>query len=119
MTDRPIDLPAGYSDWLADRKVRIRGTRLRASLAMSAELTGLSWRIGRDILDRPGATKIGRQDDGSAGPRFRDAFPQSRGFSRANLLYMRAVAEAWPDPKIVQRIVGRLPSGQNSLRLSV
>jgi predicted nuclease of restriction endonuclease-like (RecB) superfamily len=35
------------------------------------------------------------------------------GFSRANLLYMRAFAEAWPDPTIVQRVVGRLPWGQN------
>lgn len=32
---------------------------------------------------------------------------------RANLLYMRAFAEAWPDPEIVQRVVGRLPWGQN------
>jgi predicted nuclease of restriction endonuclease-like (RecB) superfamily len=35
------------------------------------------------------------------------------GFSRANLLYMRAFAEAWPDPAIVQRLVGQLPWGQN------
>lgn len=35
------------------------------------------------------------------------------GFSRANLLYMRAFAEAWPDPAIVQRVVGRLSWGQN------
>lgn len=36
-----------------------------------------------------------------------------RGFSRANLLYMRAFAEAWTDPEIVQRVVRRLPWGQN------
>ena len=52
ITDRRIDLPAGYSDWLADLKARIRETRLRASLAVNAELIGLYWRIGRDILDR-------------------------------------------------------------------
>ena len=43
----------------------------------------------------------------------RAEFPGMRGFSRANLLYMRAFAEAWPDPEIVQRVVGRLPWGQN------
>jgi len=26
---------------------------------------------------------------------------------------LRAFAEAWPDPEIVQRVVGRLPWGQN------
>jgi hypothetical protein len=37
-----------------------------------------------------------------------------RGFSRSNLLYMRAFAEAWPDLNvIVQRFVGQLPWGQN------
>ena len=28
-------------------------------------------------------------------------------------LYMRAFAEAWTDPEIVQRVVGRLPWGRN------
>jgi predicted nuclease of restriction endonuclease-like (RecB) superfamily len=36
-----------------------------------------------------------------------------RGFSRSNLLYMCAFAEAWPDPDIVQRVVGQLPWRQN------
>ncbi len=49
MTDRRSDLPPGYTDWLAGLKVRIRETRLRASLAVNAELIGLYWRIGRDI----------------------------------------------------------------------
>ena len=43
----------------------------------------------------------------------RAEFPGMRGFSRANLLYMRAFAEAWPDPEIVQRVIGRLPWGRN------
>src|SRR5208337_5575270 len=37
------------------------------------------------------------------------AFLHARAF-RPN---MRAFAEAWPDPEIVQRVVGRLPWGQN------
>jgi len=32
-----------------------------------------------------------------------------KGFSRANLMYMRAFAEAWPDAEIVQQAVGQLP----------
>jgi len=43
----------------------------------------------------------------------RAEFPGMRGFSRADLLYMRASAEARPDPEIVQRVIGRLPWGQN------
>jgi predicted nuclease of restriction endonuclease-like (RecB) superfamily len=36
-----------------------------------------------------------------------------KGFSRANLMYMRAFAEAWPDAEIVQQAVGQLPWGHN------
>jgi len=36
-----------------------------------------------------------------------------KGFSRANLLYMRAFAEAWPDAAIVQQAVGQLPLQTN------
>ncbi len=39
----------------------------------------------------------------------RVAFPSMKGFSRANLMYMRAFAEAWPEAAIVQQAVGQLP----------
>lgn len=48
----------------------------------------------------------------------RTAFPEMRGFSRANLMYMRAFAEAWPDSEIVQQAVGRLPWGHNLVLLT-
>ena len=41
-----------------------------------------------------------------------------KGFSRANLLYMRAFAEAWPDAAIVQQAVGQLPWGHNIVLLT-
>jgi predicted nuclease of restriction endonuclease-like (RecB) superfamily len=39
------------------------------------------------------------------------AFPDSKGFSRRNLHYMRRLAEAWPGPAIVQQPVALLPWG--------
>ncbi len=44
--------PEGYADWLAQLKAEISQRRLRAALAVNAELVGLYARIGRDILDR-------------------------------------------------------------------
>ena len=40
-------------------------------------------------------------------------FPDMTGFLRANLMYVRAFAEAWPDAVIVQQAVGQLPWGHN------
>ena len=39
----------------------------------------------------------------------RTAFPEMKGFSRANLMYMRAFAEAWPDAEFVQAVLAQLP----------
>jgi predicted nuclease of restriction endonuclease-like (RecB) superfamily len=42
-----------------------------------------------------------------------------KGLSRSNLMYMRAFAEAWPDPAaIVQQPVGQLPWGHNLVLLT-
>lgn len=46
------------------------------------------------------------------------AFPDMKGFSRSNLMYMRAFHEAWPEEAIVQQLVGQLPWGQNLLLLT-
>jgi predicted nuclease of restriction endonuclease-like (RecB) superfamily len=40
-------------------------------------------------------------------------FPEIKGFSRTNLLYMRAFAEAYGDEQIVQQLVGQIPWGHN------
>jgi len=113
VTLEPTDTPAGYNAWLGELKTRILEARLRASLSVNVELIGLYWRIGRDILERQERDGWGARVVGRLAADLRAEFPGMRGFSRANLLYMRAFAEAWPDPKIVQRVVGRLPWGQN------
>ena len=112
-TSGPPAPPPGYADWLADLKDRIRQTRLRVALAVNSELILLYWRIGRDILERQARDGWGAKVVDRLARDLRAEFPDSRGFSRANLLYMRAFAEAWPDLQIVQRVVGQLPWGQN------
>ena len=111
-------LPAGYADWLAGLKAQIREARLRASLAVNVELVALYWQIGHDILERQSRQGWGAKVVARLAADLRSEFPQMRGLSRANLLYMRAFAEAWPEPEIVQRLVGRLPWGQNIELLS-
>jgi predicted nuclease of restriction endonuclease-like (RecB) superfamily len=40
-------------------------------------------------------------------------FPEMTGLSPRNLKYMRAFAEAWPDPEIVQQVAAQLPWGRH------
>jgi len=124
MTDSPdtppglTPVPAGYADWLADLKARIHAAQQRAALAVNRELIGLYWQIGRDILQRQAEQGWGAKVIDRLAHDLRTAFPGMKGFSRANLMYMRAFAEAWPAAEIVQQAVGQLPWGHNLVLLT-
>jgi len=121
MNDHPIALtqpPAGYADWLAELKARIHRAQQHATLAVNRELVLLYWQIGQDILTRQAAQGWGAKVIERLAHDLRNAFPEMKGFSRANLMYMRAFAEAWPDEQIVQQAVGQLPWGHNLVLLT-
>lgn len=121
MSDKPVKLsppPEGYMDWLADLKTRIHTAQQRAALAVNRELVLLYWQIGQDILARQAAQGWGAKVIERLSQDLRSAFPEMKGFSRANLMYMRAFAAAWPDEQIVQQAVGHLPWGHNLVLLS-
>ncbi len=113
-----IATPAGYADWLTDLKTRIHTAQQRAALAVNRELVLLYWQIGRDILERQAQQGWGAKVIERLAHDLRTAFPDVKGFSRANLMYMRAFAEAWPDAEIVQQAVGQLPWGHNLVLLT-
>lgn len=121
MSDMPAGLippPEGYADWLADLKSRIHSAQQRAALAVNRELLLLYWHIGRDILARQAEQGWGAKVIERLAHDLRTAFPDMKGFSRANLMYMRAFAQAWPDAEIVQQAVGQLPWGHNLVLLT-
>lgn len=113
-----VPLPADYAAWLAELKARIHAAQQRASLAVNRELVLLYWQIGRDILVRQDREGWGAKVIERLAQDLRSTFPTMKGFSRANLMYMRAFAEAWPDEAIVQQPVGQLPWGHNLVLLT-
>ena len=121
VSEKPVRMtapPEGYADWLADLKGRIHVAQQRATLAVNRELVLLYWQIGRDILTRQAQQGWGAKVIERLSQDLRTAFPEMKGFSRANLMYMRAFAEAWPDAEIVQQAVGQLPWGHNLVLLT-
>lgn len=105
--------PEGYREWLKDIKERIRTAQQKVVFAANSAMIALYWQIGRDILERQeqqgwGAKVVDRLADD-----LRREFPGVKGFSRANLLYMRTFAESWQDCSIVQQLVGQIPWGHN------
>ena len=121
MPETPVALgmpPEGYGDWLVDVKQRIHEAQQRAALAVNHELIQLYWQLGHDILSRQAEQGWGAKVVERLAQDLRKAFPDMKGFSRTNLLYMRSFAEAWPDAAIVQQLVGQIPWGHNLVLLS-
>ncbi|MDH6186744.1 PDDEXK nuclease domain-containing protein [Polaromonas sp. CG_23.6] len=112
-----LEIP-DYKNWLASLKTRIQSAQQRAALSVNRELVLLYWQIGRDILDRQQAQGWGAKVVTQLAKDLTLAFPDMKGFSRSNLMYMRAFHEAWPEESIVQQLVGQLPWGQNLLLLT-
>ncbi len=109
MANDQSPIAAGYDDFLRDLKSRIRSAQVRAVLAVNRELVLLYWQIGRDILTRQQQQGWGAKVVTQLAKDLRQEFPEMKGFSRTNLLYMRAFASAYPDEQIVQQVAGQIP----------
>ena len=121
MNDQAVSLtdpPEGYAEWLADLKTHIQTAQQRAALAVNAEMLRVYWQIGRGILERQAEQGWGVKVVERLAHDLRRSFPDLGGFSRANLMYMRAFAAAWDEDAIVQQAVGRLPWGHNIVLLT-
>ena len=108
-----LTVPDGYVEWLTQLKADIRQTQTRAVLAVNSEMIMLYWRIGREIIERQTAQGWGKGIIPKLAADLRSEFPDVKGFSARNLGYMKALAEAWPSTGILQRVIAKLPWGQN------
>ena len=115
MTKRPAKssrtvaaLPTDYAPLLAEIKSRVQSARIKAGLAANRELLALYWDIGRLILDRQRREGWGAKVIHRLSQDLQRELPGQQGFSRANLLFMRAFAAAWSETPIVLQPVRQL-----------
>ncbi|MBD2327984.1 DUF1016 domain-containing protein [Alkalinema sp. FACHB-956] len=111
-------MPSGlYEQTLLDLKRRIRSAQVRAALAVNQELILLYWQIGQTILEQQQREGWGTKVIDRLARDLKQEFPTLGGFSARNLKYMRAFAEAYPDPAFVQRCVAQIPWRHNLVLL--
>ena len=107
------ELPADYAALPGEIKERIRTERVRVVLAANEAMVLLYWDIGKAILARQEREGWGARTIDRLSHDLREAFPDMRGFSPRNLVYMRAFAAAWPEREIVQHTVAQIPWRSN------
>ena len=117
MSKKPLSLPDNYDEFLQALKERIRTSQVKAALAVNQELVLLYWRIGKDILERQKQEGWGAKVITTLAKDLKAAFPEMKGFSRTNLLYMRSFAQAYPEQQIVQQAAGQIPWFHNCILL--
>jgi len=102
-----------YEHFLSELKMRIRVAQIEASSAVNLTMTLLYWQIGREILQRQEKQGWGSRVISQLAKDLKREFPDMRGFSRSNLTYMRAFANAWPDEEFVHQLGGQIPWKHN------
>lgn len=106
-----------YLALLDGLKTRIRSAQIRAALAVNKELILLYWQIGREILTRQEKEGWGSKVITRLAQDLKREFPDIKGFSRSNLMYMRAFADAYPDEQFVHQAGGQIPWKHNCVLL--
>jgi predicted nuclease of restriction endonuclease-like (RecB) superfamily len=106
-----LALPDDYPHLLAEPKAQIRSAQWTAARVVNTQLIELYWTIGKTILVRQSTVGWGAKVIDQLAADLSLAFPDSRGFRRRNLHYMRRLAEAWPGPEFVPQLVAQIPWG--------
>ena len=115
MSDLTPTFP-GYDGFLRDLKERILSAQIKAAVAVNSELVLLYASIGRDILARQDAQGWGAKVITRLSADLRRAFPDMKGFSPRNLVYMQTLAGAYSE-EFTQQAVARIPWGHNCVIL--
>ena len=113
-----LTLPGNYPEFLKSLKARIQQSQTRAALAVSQELIGLYWEIGRDLETAISSQNWGAKVLEQLALDLQASFPGIEGFSRRNLYRMRAFYLAYRDEtEIVPQAVAPIPWGHNAVLL--
>jgi len=102
-----------YAALIQTLKTEISQARIRVHLSVNKEMISLYWRIGSQILERQDKEGWGTKVIEHISNDLRKEFPEMKGLSARNLVYMQTLAKAYPDFSITQQVVAQIPWGHN------
>ncbi|CAN5698945.1 hypothetical protein BH20ACI4_BH20ACI4_28870 [soil metagenome] len=106
-----------YAEFFGNLKQQIKQAQIRVISRVNIELVLLYWEIGSEILRRQNEKGWGAKVIERLSKDLRKEFPEMKGFSRTNLLYMRSFADNYPDKEFVQQVAGQIPWFHNCVIL--
>ena len=100
-----------YINLLEIIKKEIISARFKAHFSVNAELIILYWKIGKLILERQKSEGWGAKTVERISQDLRSEFPEMRGLSPRNLIYMQTFAKTYDAFEFTQQVAAQLPWG--------
>ena len=97
-----------YAALIQTLKTEISQARIRAHLSVNKEMISLYWRIGSQILERQDKEGWGTKVIENISNDLRKEFPEMKGLSARNLVYMQTFAKAYSDFPITQAALAQI-----------
>ena len=98
-----------YAALIQTLKTEISQARLRAHLSVNKEMISLYWRIGSQILERQDKEGWGTKVIEHISNDLRKEFPEMKGLSARNLVYMQTFAREFADFEFTQQSAAQIP----------
>jgi predicted nuclease of restriction endonuclease-like (RecB) superfamily len=105
-----------YGNFITEIKSRIQRAQIKASVKVNNELINLYWNIGKMIVEKQTKSNWGDGLIKQIELDLKLSMPNTKGFSRSNLIYMRKFYlfySQFSEFEKVQQLVGQLPWGHN------
>ncbi len=103
------ELDNNYLELLQNLKREISRARVRAHLSVNKEMITLYWNIGNQILLRQRQDGWGSKVIDNISKDLRLEFPEMKGLSARNLVYMQTFAKNYPDLEFTQQAAAQIP----------
>ena len=84
-----VKIDQEYIAWLGEIKARYRAAQIKAAVKVNAEQLLFNWQLGRDLVMRKAEERWGSGVVEQVSLDLQSAFPESKGFSAANLWRMK------------------------------
>ena len=103
---------------MVELKSKIGAAQIKAAMTVNRQLLELYWQLGKDIYEKQQKANWGEGLIEQLSKDLMAAFPDMKGFSRANLFFIRKWYLFYKDVEIVSQVVGLIPWGHNRLIVS-
>jgi predicted nuclease of restriction endonuclease-like (RecB) superfamily len=113
--DKNITKNSDFKQWLGDLKFRIRQSQIKAAIKVNSELLRLYWDLGHDIVVRQMDAAWGSSFFAQLSKALAVEFPEMKGFSERNLLYIKQFYLFYnQDVSISQQVAAKLQIAENN-----